>query len=382
MSESSGRRLPHRARLHGRGPGARRRPSGRPRPSGPSRTSRSRARPSSASLISALAAIKGAAARRERSAQDDRQARWPTPSTQAAEEVAAGQWDEEFPVDVFQTGSGTSTNMNMNEVLATLASERLGRQGASQRRRQRLAVLQRRVPLRHPPGRGHRRSQDDLIPALEHLAEALRKKSREFSDVVKSGRTHLMDATPVTLGQEFGGYAAAVEHGIERLQVGPAPGRRAAARRDRRRDRASTPRRVRPAGDRSAWPRATGLPLTRGPRPLRGPGRPRRARGGVGRAAHDRGVALQDRQRPALDGQRAPLRAGRDPHPRPAARLVDHARQGQPGRPRGRLPGRGPGDRQRRRRGLRRRRRQLRAQRDAAGDRPQPARVDPAAGRR
>ncbi len=152
----------------------------------------------------------------------------------AAEEVAAGVWDDEFPVDVFQTGSGTSSNMNANEVLATLASERLaGAAGSGE-----LAgaagsgELARAV---HPndhvnasqssndvfPSAVHLAAAeaivDDLIPALEHLRDGLRRKADEFATVVKSGRTHLMDATPVTLGQEFGGYAAQIETGIERL---------------------------------------------------------------------------------------------------------------------------------------------------------------------
>jgi fumarate hydratase class II len=138
--------------------------------------------------------------------------------TKAAEEVARGGWDEHFPVDVFQTGSGTSSNMNMNEVLATLASERLGRPvhpndqvNASQSSNDvfpsSLHIAAAAAVTR------------DLIPALHHLAQALERKSREFADVVKSGRTHLMDATPVTLGQEFGGYAAQVRHGIERLNA-------------------------------------------------------------------------------------------------------------------------------------------------------------------
>jgi fumarate hydratase class II len=134
----------------------------------------------------------------------------------AAGEIANGRWDDEFPIDVFQTGSGTSSNMNANEVLATLASERLG-------------------SLVHPndevnasqssndvfPSSIHIAATDavanELVPALEHLVEALEAKATEFADVVKSGRTHLMDATPVTLGQEFGGYAAQVRMGIERL---------------------------------------------------------------------------------------------------------------------------------------------------------------------
>jgi fumarate hydratase class II len=122
----------------------------------------------------------------------------------AAAAVAQGDHDEHFPIDVFQTGSGTSSNMNANEVIASLASEALGEPvhanddvNASQSSNDvfpsaiRIAALQ--------------LVTDDLIPSLNVLERALRKKSREFDTVVKSGRTHLMDATPVTLGQEFGG---------------------------------------------------------------------------------------------------------------------------------------------------------------------------------
>jgi len=136
----------------------------------------------------------------------------------AADEVADGKWADQFPIDVFQTGSGTSSNMNMNEVLATLASERLGRRvhpndevNASQSSNDmfpsamHVAVVEGIVK--------------DLAPALAHLADALRERSVRFAGVVKAGRTHLMDATPVTLGQELGGYAAAVEHGLERLEA-------------------------------------------------------------------------------------------------------------------------------------------------------------------
>jgi fumarate hydratase class II len=168
------------------------------------------------SLISALAAIKGAAAlENARLKTVDRKVA--VAIHEVAQEVAAGQWDQEFPIDVFQTGSGTSTNMNMNEVLATLASERLGSKvhpnddvNASQSSND---VFPSGIHLAAAT-----EIQEQLIPALEHLARTLRKKSRAFKAVVKSGRTHLMDATPVTLGQEFGGYAAAVEIGVERLQ--------------------------------------------------------------------------------------------------------------------------------------------------------------------
>ncbi|MFE4333321.1 MULTISPECIES: class II fumarate hydratase [unclassified Streptomyces] len=137
---------------------------------------------------------------------------------EAAEEVAEGRWDAHFPIDVFQTGSGTSSNMNTNEVVATLATERLGREvhpndhvNASQSSND---VFPSSIHIAATAA-----VTGELIPALDHLAAALERKSAEFATVVKSGRTHLMDATPVTLGQEFGGYAAQVRYGIERLRA-------------------------------------------------------------------------------------------------------------------------------------------------------------------
>ncbi|MGW4891876.1 class II fumarate hydratase [Kitasatospora sp. NPDC004240] len=165
--------------------------------------------------IAALARIKAAAARvnARLGVLDEETA---AAVAAAAEEVAEGRWDAEFPVDVFQTGSGTSSNMNANEVIATLAAERLGRPvhpndevNASQSSND---VFPSSIHIAATAAVTH-----DLIPALEHLAEALERKAAEFAEVVKSGRTHLMDATPVTLGQEFGGYAAQVRHGRERL---------------------------------------------------------------------------------------------------------------------------------------------------------------------
>src|SRR5436190_12707364 len=135
----------------------------------------------------------------------------------AADEVADGRWDGEFPIDVFQTGSGTSSNMNANEVIATLAGERLGRPvhpnddvNASQSSND---VFPSSIHIAAADG-----VVNELIPALETLAGSLEAKAEEFGSVVKAGRTHLMDATPVTLGQEFGGYAAQVRMGIERLR--------------------------------------------------------------------------------------------------------------------------------------------------------------------
>ena len=141
---------------------------------------------------------------------------------QAADEVMAGKLDPQFPIDIFQTGSGTSTNMNANEVIANRANEILG------------APLGTKGPV-HPndhvnlgqssndviPTAIHVAAllaiEKDLLPALRELESSLKKKAKEFDPVVKAGRTHLMDATPIRLGQEFGGYASQVSHGIRRV---------------------------------------------------------------------------------------------------------------------------------------------------------------------
>ncbi|MCQ4210382.1 class II fumarate hydratase [Streptomyces longispororuber] len=168
--------------------------------------------------IEALARIKGAAAKvnAELGVLDKDVAE---AIVAASAEVADGRWDDEFPVDVFQTGSGTSSNMNTNEVLATLATERLSGTGLTVHPNDHVNASQSSNDVF--PSSIHIAATaavtHDLIPALDHLAEALERKAAEFADVVKSGRTHLMDATPVTLGQEFGGYAAQVRYGVERL---------------------------------------------------------------------------------------------------------------------------------------------------------------------
>jgi fumarate hydratase, class II len=136
----------------------------------------------------------------------------------AAREVADGLHDGEFPIDVFQTGSGTSSNMNANEVIASLAGSTLGRpvhpndqvnasQSSNDTFPTSIHVAATAAVTR------------DLLPALDHLAAAFEAKATEFESVVKAGRTHLMDATPVTLGQEFGGYAAQIRIGLERLET-------------------------------------------------------------------------------------------------------------------------------------------------------------------
>ena len=167
-------------------------------------------------LVAAMASIKAAAALENARLQvlDEKVA---AAIHDAASEVAAGRWDDQFPIDVYQTGSGTSSNMNANEVIAALAGERIGEPvhpndqvNASQSSNDVFPSAIHLAAVRLVTG--------ELVPALEHLAAALRDKQRQFETVVKAGRTHLMDATPVTLGQEFGGYARAVELGVERLR--------------------------------------------------------------------------------------------------------------------------------------------------------------------
>src|SRR3954447_17136624 len=168
-------------------------------------------------LVAALGLIKGAAAQvnaRLGVLTEERAAA----IAQAEAAVEANAHDGEFPIDVFQTGSGTSSNMNANEVIASLASRELGETvhpndhvNASQSSNDvfpsaiHIAATQSLVNL--------------LVPALQQLERSLSTKAEEFDTVVKSGRTHLMDATPVTLGQEFGGYAAQIRYGVERVQA-------------------------------------------------------------------------------------------------------------------------------------------------------------------
>jgi fumarate hydratase class II len=131
----------------------------------------------------------------------------------AAERIANGELDGQFPIDVFQTGSGTSSNMNANEVLASLAGEGVHPNDHVNMGQSSNDVFPSAVHLAALDEITH-----DLLPALEKLAGSLEAKAREFDDVVKSGRTHWMDAVPVTLGQEFSGYAAQVREGIARVQ--------------------------------------------------------------------------------------------------------------------------------------------------------------------
>ena len=172
--------------------------------------------------IEALARVKKAAAQAnaELGVLDGELA---TAIAEAADQVATGKYDGDFPIDVFQTGSGTSSNMNTNEVLAELATRALKAAGSDKVVHPNDHVNASQSSNDVFPTSVHVAATsaliNDLIPALGYLAESLERKAVEFKDVVKSGRTHLMDATPVTLGQEFGGYAAQVRYGVERINA-------------------------------------------------------------------------------------------------------------------------------------------------------------------
>jgi len=168
--------------------------------------------PIPASVAHWLGRIKGAAARANAALgllDEDKAAR----IASAADRVARGELDDQFPIDVFQTGSGTSSNMNANEVIATLAGEGVHPNDDVNMGQSSNDVFPSAVHLAALDRIAH-----DLLPALRLLASALQRKADAFDDVVKSGRTHLMDAVPVTLGQEFSGYAAQVREGMRRVE--------------------------------------------------------------------------------------------------------------------------------------------------------------------
>src|SRR5829696_5831107 len=131
----------------------------------------------------------------------------------AGDQIAAGEHDAQFPIDVFQTGSGTSSNMNANEVIATLAGEGVHANDHVNMGQSSNDVFPSAVHLAALDTATHR-----LLPALERLERTFAAKAEEFAELVKAGRTHMMDAVPVTLGQEFGGYAAQVRLGRKRVR--------------------------------------------------------------------------------------------------------------------------------------------------------------------
>ncbi|MEM1268501.1 MAG: class II fumarate hydratase [Bacteroidota bacterium] len=171
-------------------------------------------------FIEALGLIKMSAARANRSLGllDDEKT---GAIVESAQEVARGEHDGEFVLDIFQTGSGTSTNMNTNEVIANLASEKLGGQRGDKTVHPNDHVNMSQSSNDTIPTAMHVSArlaiEHELLPALVRFHTSLMAKANEFDDVVKSGRTHLMDATPVRLGQEFAGYASQIEHGIRRV---------------------------------------------------------------------------------------------------------------------------------------------------------------------
>ena len=301
----------------------------------------------------------------------------------AAQEVAAGDLDAEFPLVVFQTGSGTQSNMNANEVIANRANELAGAgRGAD-------------API-HPNDHVNKgQSSNDtfpavmhiaavgelngvLIPAVEELRDTLRAKAAEYADVVMIGRTHLQDAVPITLGQVIGGWVAQLDQALTTVR-GTLPGVvPARAGRHSRRHRAQHTPALR--GDRGAAHRRDHRePLPPGRRLRLGAVGARRSRQRQRGAAHPGRRLHEDRQRRALVRLGPPRRPRRAHHPRERAGIVDHAGQGEPHAGRGPHPGRGAGVRQRHRRRLRRLSGQLPAQRLQAGDAAQPARVGAAA---
>ena len=167
--------------------------------------------PIPASVARWLGRIKAAAARvnAELGLLDEDKARR---IAEAGDRVAAGELDDQFPIDVFQTGSGTSSNMNANEVMASLAGDDVHANDDVNMGQSSNDVFPSAVHLAALDEITH-----DLLPELQRLVESLERKAAEFDDVVKSGRTHLMDAVPVTLGQEFGGYAAQARQGVARV---------------------------------------------------------------------------------------------------------------------------------------------------------------------
>ena len=252
----------------------------------------------------------------------------------AADRVANGEFDDQFPIDVFQTGSGTSTNMNANEVIANLAGDRR----APQRSRQHGPVLQRRVPVRRPPGRAG--PGDQRAAAGARAARGVVRGQGGGVPRHRQGRPHPPDGR--RSGHARPGVLRLRRPDPPRRAPGAqraAPGRADPARRHRDRHRPEHPPGVRRARarapDRDDRP---GDPRPRGP--VRGAGQPRRARRAVRRAEGGRGVAHQDRQRPGADGLRPARRDRRAVAARAAEGLLDHAGQGQPGAPGGRAPGR------------------------------------------
>ena len=294
----------------------------------------------------------------------------------AGDEVANGEHDDQFPIDVFQTGSGTSSNMNANEVIASLAGAEVHPNDHVNMGQSSNDVFPSAV---HLAALGEVRAK--LLPALEALERALTAKADEFADVVKTGRTHLMDAVPVMLGQEFAGYAAQIRLGRQRIEdalprVAQIPLGGTAT---------GTGLNTHPefaARVRERLARDTGLEI----RPPEHPFEAQGSRDALVELSGMLKVLAVSLTKIANDiawmgsGPRAGLAELILPELQKGS--LDHARQGEPGDLRGRAAGRRTGDRQRRRDHGRGHAGQLRAERAGAADRTQPARSDPPADER
>jgi fumarate hydratase, class II len=167
-------------------------------------------------MIRAVGLIKKAAARvnQELGLLDERRAEL---IQQAAQEVADGHWDEHFPIDIFQTGSGTSTNMNANEVIATRAAQIAGERLVHPNDHVNICQSSNDVIPASIHLSAYLLIQESLLPAMDHLHQTLDEKAAETNDIVKMGRTHLMDAMPITVGQQVGGWAAQVKQSRDRI---------------------------------------------------------------------------------------------------------------------------------------------------------------------
>ncbi len=241
----------------------------------------------------------------------------------AADRVSAGELDDQFPIDVFQTGSGTSSNMNANEVIAALAGDDVHANDDVNMGQSSNDVF---------PTAVHLAALDEivreLLPALDRLAEALAAKAEEFDDVVKSGRTHWMDAVPVTLGQEFGGYAAQVREGAARVRdtlprLGKVPlGGTATGTGLNTHPEFASRVRARLHED-------TGLEISPPADAFESQAARDGDRRGLGRAQGGGRLADEDRERHPLHGLRPARGPRRDGPARAPERELDHARQGQ-----------------------------------------------------
>ena len=254
---------------------------------------------------------------------------------QAAEEVIEGKLDEHFPLDIFQTGSGTSTNTNANEVISNRCCQLAGKEiGARDPVHPNDHVNMGQSSNDVIPSAIHISAAEELknclLPELEKLQSALEAKAKEFWEIIKIGRTHLMDATPVRLGQGFGGYAQQIAYARERTQKAIDGFAGTGAGRHRRRDRFEPASGFSREGD--APSRAAHRDrVSRSEQSFRGARRERRGRGSERALEDDRGQPVQDRERPPLAEQRSALRDWRDSIAGHATGQLDHAGQGEPG---------------------------------------------------